>query len=96
MRLANARYDLNALFKKQMGNMTVNVQGLSRVSAVAISEAENAHAQGMFVLKALYYGDKGVKTNYRVQIRNIVREARQRLGDVPVVFGECGVPMDLK
>lgn len=28
------RYDLNALFKKQMGFMTVNVQGLSRVSHV--------------------------------------------------------------
>jgi hypothetical protein len=30
---ADSRYDLNALFKKQMGNMTVNVQGLSRVGA---------------------------------------------------------------
>lgn len=56
----------------------------------------DADTQGMFVLRALYYGEKGVKDNYRGQIRNIVREARNRLGDVPVVFGECGVPMDLK
>ena len=32
MNAINPRYDLNALFKKQMGFMTVNVQGLSRVS----------------------------------------------------------------
>lgn len=55
-----------------------------------------ADAQGMFVLRALYWGDKGVRENYRLQIRNIVRAARERLGDVPIVFGECGVPMDLK
>lgn len=32
------RYDLNALFKKEMGFMTVNVQGLSRVSTVSLTE----------------------------------------------------------
>lgn len=50
----------------------------------------------MFVLKALYFGEKGVKKNYRLQIRKIVEEARKSLGEVPVVFGECGVPMDIK
>lgn len=29
---AEYRYDLNAMFKKQFGFMTVNVQGLSRAS----------------------------------------------------------------
>ncbi|WRT70672.1 uncharacterized protein IL334_007670 [Kwoniella shivajii] len=73
-------YDLNALFKKQFGNMTVNVQGLSR---------------GMFILKALYFGANGAKLNYAKQIKNLVLEARLKLGAVPVVIGECGVPMDL-
>ena len=49
----------------------------------------------MFIYNALYWG-RGVKTNYVLQIRNIVQAARKKLGDVPIVFGECGVPMDLK
>ncbi|WWC98544.1 hypothetical protein V866_005436 [Kwoniella sp. B9012] len=73
-------YDLNALFKKQFGFMTVNVQGLSR---------------GMFLLKALYFGANGAKANYAKQIQTIVLEARLKLGAVPVIIGECGVPMDL-
>lgn len=49
----------------------------------------------MFLLNALYFG-KSVKDNYALQIRNIVQKARAKLGDVPIVLGECGVPMDLK
>lgn len=49
----------------------------------------------MFLPLALYFG-KGIKKNYALQIGNLVRAARDRLGDVPVVIGECGVPMDLK
>ena len=49
----------------------------------------------MFLYKALYWG-QGVKDNYAKQIRNIVTSARLKLGDVPVIFGECGVPIDLK
>nr|XP_019008152.1 cytoplasmic protein [Kwoniella pini CBS 10737]OCF46933.1 cytoplasmic protein [Kwoniella pini CBS 10737] len=73
-------YDLNALFKKQFGFITVDVQGLSR---------------GMFIGKALYFGARGAKVNYSKQIKTLVLEARLKLGAVPVVFGECGVPMDL-
>ncbi|WVR08558.1 hypothetical protein IAU60_005613 [Kwoniella sp. DSM 27419] len=73
-------YDLNALFKKQFGFMTVDVQGLSR---------------GLFLLKALYFGKESAKNNYAKQIKKIVLEARLKLGHVPVVFGECGVPMDI-
>ncbi|CAD6570060.1 MAG: hypothetical protein TREMPRED_005575 [Tremellales sp. Tagirdzhanova-0007] len=72
-------YDLNALFKKQFGFMTINVQGLSR---------------GMIIYNALYWG-RGVKKNYSLQVRNIVQGARQKLGEVPILIGECGVPMDL-
>ena len=43
----------------------------------------------------MYFG-KSVHQNYALQIKNIVVAARKRLGPVPVVFGECGVPMDLK
>ncbi len=49
----------------------------------------------MFIYNALYFG-KGVKRNYALQIRNIVQAARRKLGDVPILIGECGVPMDLK
>ncbi|EJU01559.1 glycoside hydrolase family 5 protein [Dacryopinax primogenitus] len=72
-------YDLNALFKKQFGNVSVNVQGLSR---------------GMFLLKALYWGDKGAKENYAMQLRNVV-DSVSAAGERPVVVGECGVPMDM-
>jgi hypothetical protein len=49
----------------------------------------------MFLLNALYFGE-GVKKNYAVQIRNIVKEARAKLGPIPIIIGECGIPMDLK
>ncbi|GMK54726.1 hypothetical protein CspeluHIS016_0113120 [Cutaneotrichosporon spelunceum] len=72
-------YDLHALFTKTFGTMTVNVQGLSR---------------GKFLPMCLYFG-KSVRQNYATQIRTLVQEAGKQLGDVPVVFGECGIPFDL-
>lgn len=68
------------LFSKSFGKMTVNVQGLAR---------------GKFVLSCLYFG-KQVKDNYALQIRNIVTEARKKIGEVPVCFTETGIPMDMK
>ncbi|KIJ98592.1 glycoside hydrolase family 5 protein [Laccaria amethystina LaAM-08-1] len=73
-------YDLNALFAKAYGDFTVNVQGLSR---------------GMFPLKTFYWGHKGARENYTLQIRNIVEKAYDSLGERPVLLGECGVPMDM-
>jgi hypothetical protein len=73
-------YDLNALFSKAFGNFTVNVQGISR---------------GMFPLKAFYWGHKGARDNFSLQIQNIVEEGNKSLGEIPVLFGECGVPMDM-
>ncbi|GJE93053.1 glycoside hydrolase family 5 protein [Phanerochaete sordida] len=73
-------YDLNALFTKGFGDFSVNVQGLSR---------------GMFLPKALYWGQKGARENYALQIRNIVEEGYRSLGEKPVVIGECGIPMDM-
>lgn len=49
----------------------------------------------MFILRALYWGRRGVKSNYAKQIRTLVDEARKRIGEVPIVIGECGIPMDL-
>jgi hypothetical protein len=49
----------------------------------------------MFIWNALYFGE-GLRKNYALQIKNIVGAARKELGPVPVIFGECGVPMDLK
>ncbi|KAG6810021.1 hypothetical protein H0H92_013656, partial [Tricholoma furcatifolium] len=74
------RYDLNALFTKAFGDFTVNVQGLSR---------------GMFPLKAFYWGQKGARDNYSLQISNLVKRAHESLAETPVLFGECGIPMDM-
>jgi hypothetical protein len=73
-------YDLNTMFTKKLGFMTVNVQGLAR---------------GMFLLKALYFGEQ-IKDNYALQIGTLVEQAKAKLGNVPIVFGECGVPIDMK
>ncbi|KAJ7742575.1 glycoside hydrolase family 5 protein [Mycena metata] len=73
-------YDLNALFLKAFGDFSVNVQGLSR---------------GMFPLKAFYWGQKGARYNFSLQIRNIVEGGYQALGEKPVLIGECGIPMDM-
>ncbi|KAI0752493.1 glycoside hydrolase [Daedaleopsis nitida] len=73
-------YDLNALFLKAFGNFSVNVQGLSR---------------GMFPLKAFYWGQTGARDNFSLQIRNIVENGYKSLGEVPVIIGECGIPMNM-
>ncbi|KAJ7866599.1 glycoside hydrolase family 5 protein [Mycena olivaceomarginata] len=65
-------YDLNALFQKAFGDFSVNVQGLSR---------------GMFPLKAFYWGQKGARDNFSLQIRNITQAAYEVLGEKPVLIG---------
>lgn len=58
---------------------------------------EGFHIQGMFLLRALYWGHKGARENYRQQISNMVVKAHESLEySVPVVIGECGIPMDMK
>ncbi|KAJ9098743.1 hypothetical protein QFC21_004391 [Naganishia friedmannii] len=73
-------YDLNVLFNKTFGFMSVNVQGL---------------AKGMFIARALYFGHEAAKDNYALQIGNLVRAAYDKLGEIPVVIGETGIPMDM-
>lgn len=50
----------------------------------------------MFLLKAFYWGHVGARNNFSLQIRNIVEAAYRVLGEMPVVIGECGIPMDMK
>lgn len=71
---------MNTLFAKAFGDFTVNVQGLSR---------------GMFPLLAFYWGQKGARDNFSLQIRNLVEAAYRSLGENPVLIGECGIPMDM-
>ncbi|KAF7561230.1 hypothetical protein G7046_g2932 [Stylonectria norvegica] len=74
-------YDLNVLFSKTHNWMSVNVQGLSR---------------GMFVLKGLYFGARGLRKNYKTQIANVVRWGKASLGtQVPMIIGEVGIPFDI-
>ncbi|KAF6830553.1 glycoside hydrolase family 5 protein [Colletotrichum plurivorum] len=75
-------YDLNVLFSKHHSWMSVNVQGLSR---------------GMFILKALYFGARALRKNYRLQISNILKYGKASLGShVPAVIGEVGIPFDIE
>lgn len=92
------RYDLNALFLKAYGDFSVNVQGLSRVGPLqrAGSQYLILSSQGMFPLKAFYWGQKGARDNYTLQISNLANEAYRSIGEKPVIIGECGIPMDLK
>ena len=50
----------------------------------------------MFFLKAFYWGQKGARDNYSLQLQNIVEHGYNSLGETPVIIGECGIPMDLK
>jgi len=38
---------------------------------------------------------KGARDNFSLQIRTLVEEAHKSLGNTPVLFGECGIPMDM-
>lgn len=73
-------YDLNVLFGKTHGLMSVNVQGLSR---------------GLPVYLALFLGAEGLKKNYEKQIATLVEHGRTSLGAVPTVIGEVGIPFDI-
>lgn len=93
------RYDLNALFSKAFRDFTVNVQGLSRVRYFRTHQFKSIVPrvlQGMFPLQAFYWGQKGARDNYSLQIRNIIDTGRKVLGEMPILIGECGVPMDMK
>ena len=50
----------------------------------------------MFPLKAFYWGQRGARENYSLQIRNIVEAGYRSLGEIPIIIGECGIPMDMK
>lgn len=73
-------YDLNVLFSKSHGLLNVDVQGLSR---------------GMFILKALYFGEEGLHRNYRKQVGNLVKHGQLSLGRLPTLIGEVGISFDI-
>lgn len=50
----------------------------------------------MFPLKTFYWGQKGARDNYSLQIKNIVDTGYKVLGEMPILIGECGIPMDMK
>lgn len=50
----------------------------------------------MFPLRAFYWGQKGARDNFSLQIRNIVEAGYRSLGEKPVIIGEAGIPMDMK
>ena len=50
----------------------------------------------MFFHKAFYWGQKGARDNYALQLQNIVEHGYKSLGETPVIIGECGIPMNIK
>lgn len=75
-------YDLNSVFHKSFtGYITHDVQGLSRGTRN--------------VLQASYFGIKGAFKNYSFQVSNVVKIGLQKLGKMPCLIGECGIPMDI-
>ncbi|TFY82766.1 hypothetical protein EWM64_g1246 [Hericium alpestre] len=54
-----------------------------------------ALSRGTFPLRALYWGHRGARENFSLQIRNIVEAGYKSLGEKPVLIGECGIPMDM-
>jgi hypothetical protein len=73
-------YDLNVLFAKIHGAMSVDVQSLSR---------------GAFILTALFFGQEGLRKNYRRQIARLIENGKTSLGSVPTIIGEVGIPFDI-
>jgi hypothetical protein len=49
----------------------------------------------MIPLNALYFGAKGLRSNYKRQLGNIVKYGIESLGKVPMVIGEIGVSYDI-
>lgn len=49
----------------------------------------------MFILRGLFFGDKGLRKNYERQMENLVSYARASLGEIPVLIGEIGIPFDV-
>ncbi|CAI2171442.1 2950_t:CDS:10 [Funneliformis geosporum] len=75
-------YDLKALFTKTFnGKITHDVQRLTR----------GAH----HIAAATFFGISGAKKNYSGQVRNIIKNGLQYVGEKPCVIGECGIPMDI-
>lgn len=66
------------------------------VASSLIFTEQAYHPQGMFPLKAFYWGHQGARDNFALQIRNLVEAGYRSSGERPVVIGECGIPMDLK
>lgn len=50
----------------------------------------------MFPLRAFYWGHRGARDNFTLQLKTIVTKAHAVLGEKPVIIGEIGIPMDIK
>jgi hypothetical protein len=50
----------------------------------------------MFFLRAFYWGHASARNNFALQIGNIASKAREALGEMPIIIGECGIPFDMK
>ncbi|KAJ3030404.1 UNVERIFIED_CONTAM: hypothetical protein HDU68_009218 [Siphonaria sp. JEL0065] len=74
-------YDLKALWSKSFDEkVTFDIQALARGT-------KN-------VLTAMYLGSTGAERNYTNQMRTIMQTGKLKVGDRPVLMGECGIPMD--
>jgi hypothetical protein len=74
-------YDLKSVFNKSFNSFITH-----DVAALRVSRN---------IMAATYFGLQGAKKNYRNQLFKIRQAGFDRVGSVPCVIGECGIPMDL-
>ncbi|ORZ37820.1 hypothetical protein BCR44DRAFT_1459522 [Catenaria anguillulae PL171] len=74
-------YDVKSLFSKSFN-------GLITHDVPALRLSRN-------ILAATYFGLSGAKRNYTRQLGRLKGIGEERVGSVPTIIGECGIPMDL-
>ncbi|KNE57581.1 hypothetical protein AMAG_03273 [Allomyces macrogynus ATCC 38327] len=74
-------YDLKSLFFKSFNGVITH-------DVAALRRSRN-------LLAATYFGLAGAKRNYTGQLTTLKATGIERVGHVPMIIGECGIPMDL-
>ncbi|KNE66319.1 hypothetical protein AMAG_19386 [Allomyces macrogynus ATCC 38327] len=73
-------YDLKSLFFKSFNGVITH-------DVAALRRSRN-------LLAATYFGLAGAKRNYTGQLTTLKATGIERVGHVPMIIGECGIPMD--
>ncbi|KAI9224545.1 glycoside hydrolase superfamily [Blastocladiella britannica] len=75
-------YDLPSVFAKAFSGFITHDVPMLRDSSLNI-------------VAATYFGVAGARRNYANQLRRLKAKGVDRVGSVPCIIGECGIPMDI-